>query len=354
MSIENNNSKIEQLTNGFLLQIEDVSDLILKNIDTSEAQELLIDFYQENGKHISDFIRSRFFEFANKIDYRGASFYSLGNSDSETSVYRLNLNEVREQLSNQAIGDKVVSAEFVIELMDNQMDPNPNISQQAKSIATIFRLLNLKLQNYCFFNSPTLAKSLKNAVFKAPIEIRIVLDNGTVLSKRIFSDENKYDDSFLNFDTKKCLLIWAQFNPNIALHFHMSQVGESADIISLSKYSFEKESLQFMQKYSDVYLGSPKAIVVTNFRTIDFFHGSFLCVCLDTNSYFIIEFFSEIISRFETEILEQTSLSEVIEVPDELLLNLSFNLNTDFIIVEDADEIKTSLNRLVKIIVDDE
>lgn len=166
-------------------------------------------------------------------------------------------------------------------------------------------------------------------------------------------------ESCENSQLTEAIKHWAQFDPYIGLNHHVSYGGmELGGVESLSRHSYSDLSSEFMERFSDIF-ESEYDQTVTNFTILDFAHDVYLCQCKESKIYFIIEYLDSLISPKEDYFLEKwyESNEEEIKIDDikgAFLLNESFKLDTDFLIVCKLENIKNSRDEIIKILLQEE
>jgi hypothetical protein len=128
---------------------------------------------------------------------------------------------------------------------------------------------------------------------------------------------------------------------------------EMGTIDALSPLAFDELAEKYMNLFSDNFFFKTSHSV-TNFTVIDCYQDNLLCKCNDSNKLFSIEFPEFIFYRYEDYINENHPEYEGeidgSNIDYNLLIDMSFSLDSDFIYVEEIENIGKSISLLIDII----
>jgi hypothetical protein len=336
------------------ITVDEIKSCLNNEITDQQAEVILVKFYEDNWKYISDFSNKLFREFngTSAKNHQGFSFFKLCDRNQSPQLYAVNLNNEKIVLESQTQGREIESVALLIDTIDEIEDYKKNVARKALTIHTAFRLLMMIMNNSASF-SPTIGSMTLTPIYQSPIKIRVTLKDGQQITREIFTEEQIYIQPQGNYSIEDGLKFWSQFHPYVGLHYHISQYMELGTVEGISSYSFANEVEEFMNKFYDI-PATETSESVTNFKIVDVKNGLFLCQCKDTGIFFIAEDFSTLISKYEDYILEELYvLSEDIsikDVTDEMLINMGFSLDMDFFTVERYDNIDNARKQVKELL----
>jgi hypothetical protein len=141
----------------------------------------------------------------------------------------------------------------------------------------------------------------------------------------------------------------------VGLHLHRSRGMEIGDVEAISPLAFDYLASSYMKLFSDIF-DSSTSVSVTEFEVREVFQGVLLCKCLGSGILFTIEYSDFLIFDFEDNIYYENpdfedDLSQVSpEIRIHLLVNMTFNLDMDFIYVDKFENIGESITLIQDIL----
>lgn len=354
----------EPATYGFFESLISVDDVAYYSGTNNEIVIFnhLNEFYRRNYKDINSFNRQKLKEYF-EPDEKEYFYLRLFDSQSLPRTFKIHKNWVYTK-TIKVIDKHRIKYVFCdlnyIEYIGSDIEW-PQIKSkriQARSLENF--------EKHFWGAIPHFSDSLENEEHKecqylSTIMVNVLTTENRILTFNLFDGLNntEIDNSLKSLDLISHYQSYAIENfdtdkINFALHLHRnSGPGETGTIDALSRLAFNELGERYMTLFSDIF-SSNTARFVSNFKVLKSYEETLLCMCVDSNSLFVIEYCDFIFYQFEDNINNiQSDLHGSLNGANfdySLIVNEEFFLGSDFIYIDDISNIGRSISLLQDII----